>query len=147
MCLVPDKTQTEEDALVASLTGQSLGSCMLYNTTLAKGRMWSGSAFVNMSLVNPDGSITPRQERYSGITNASGNYTVVFGTPYLVAPNIQPNIIAGTALQRTITTVTTTGFTINVVSQNTNNLLGIINLISSTTNVVGAALDVLVTEK
>lgn len=89
-----------------------------------------------------------RQETYSGTTNASGNYTVTFGTAYAAAPNIQANITGGTALQRsTITSITTTGFTVNVVSQNTNTLLGIVSLVSSTTLVNGASVDVLITEK
>lgn len=92
--------------------------------------------------------IPKRQETYSGITDASGNYTITFGTAYSVIPNIQANIVGGTSLQRsTISAISTTGFTINVVSQNTNNLLGIISLLSSTTVVNGAAIDVVITEK
>jgi len=89
-----------------------------------------------------------KQETFSGTTNGSGNYTVTFANAYSVAPNIQANIVGGTALQRSIiTSITTTGFTVIVVSQNTNTLLGIINLVSSTSIVTGANIDVLITEK
>ena len=93
-------------------------------------------------------SRSKRQETYSGTTNVSGNYTVTFGTPYSVAPNIQANIVGGTALQRSIiSSITTTGFTVQAVSQNTNTLLGIINLVSGTTVINGSTIDVLITEK
>ena len=89
-----------------------------------------------------------RQETYSGTTNVSGNYTVTFGTAYSVAPNIQANIVGGTALQRSIiTNISTTGFTVQALSQNTNTLLGIINLVSGTTVINGSSIDVLITEK
>lgn len=84
---------------------------------------------------------------YSGTTNSSGNYTVTFPSTYDILPNIQANIVGGNALQRSvITSITTTGFTINVVQQNTNTLLGIISLISTTTPVNGAKVDVLISE-
>jgi len=86
---------------------------------------------------------------YSGITNGSGDYTVTFPVSYSVAPNIQANIVGGTDLQRsTITTITTTGFTVHVVVQNTTTvaLVGLV-LIPGTAAVVGAKVDVLITEK
>lgn len=92
-------------------------------------------------------SKTKRQETYSGTTDGSGNYTITFATAYSVAPNIQTSYIGGTALYRSIVTVSTTGFTVNIVSQNTNSLLGIVSLVSSTSNVSGASVDVLITEK
>lgn len=109
----------------------------------------TGMSGVGRFIKTPDVPGTgKRQETYSGSTNASGNYTVTFGTAYAAAPNIQANITGGTALQRsTITSITTTGFTVNVVSQNTNTLLGIVSLVSSTTLVNGASVDVLITEK
>ena len=89
-----------------------------------------------------------RVTAYSGTTNVSGNYTVVFPVAYAVTPNIQANIVGGTALQRSIiTSISTTGFTVQSVSQNTNTLLGIINLVSGTTVVNGSNIDVLITEK
>lgn len=85
---------------------------------------------------------TKRQETYSGTTNASGLYTVAFGTAYSVAPNIQVNTISGNNKETQITTVSTTGFTVYV--QLRSDVLG---LLPTYGNVSGRAVDVLVTEK
>ncbi len=84
-----------------------------------------------------------RRETYSGTTNASGNYVVTFGTAYAAAPNIQANIIGGTNTNLIkITAVSTTGFTVNVVTR-----VDVVGLLPSYNNVNGAAVDVLITEK
>lgn len=84
-----------------------------------------------------------RQETYSGTTDGSGNYTVTFGTSYSVAPNIQPSIIGGSDTQfYRITSITTIGFTVNI--RNRTDVLG---LLPSYSNVSGASVDVLITEK
>lgn len=84
-----------------------------------------------------------RQETYSGTTNSSGNYTVTFGTAYTVAPNIQANITAGTNTNLIkITSVIASGFTVNVV-----NRTDVIGLLPTYSNVTGATVDVLITEK
>jgi len=80
---------------------------------------------------------------YSGTTNASGIYTVTFGTAYSVAPNIQANIVGGSDTQNIrITSVSTTGFTVTV-----RNRTDVIGLLPSYSNVNGANVDVLITEK
>lgn len=84
-----------------------------------------------------------RQETYSGTTNASGNYMITFSSSYLVAPNIQANIISGSNTNLIkITSIATTGFTINVV-----NRADVVGLLPSYTNVNGASVDILITEK
>lgn len=90
-----------------------------------------------------------RSELYSGTTNGSGVYTVTFSAAYSVAPNIQANLTnqSSTNQYLRISSVSTTGFTVNVYAFSTNTLLGIVSLISTTTNVSGSTLDVLVTEK
>lgn len=88
-----------------------------------------------------------RQETYSGTTSGSGTYSVTFGTAYSVAPNIQANIIGGTAKQFIVVTVTTTGFTITAYQLNSVNLLGIDVLLSTTATLNGSNIDVLITEK
>lgn len=83
------------------------------------------------------------QETYSGTTSGSGTYTVTFPTAYVVAPNIQANIINATDTQSLrITSVSTTGFT--VLARNRTDTLG---LLPSYANLNGAAVDVVVTEK
>lgn len=88
-----------------------------------------------------------RQETYSGTTNGSGVYTVTFGTSYSVAPNIQVQIVGGTSNQVATCTVSTTGFTVTVVQRNAVTLLGTEVLLASTSNVSGASVDVLISEK
>lgn len=115
----------------------------------------TGAATYSGGVLNiPTPSIAKRQLTYSGVTDASGNYTVTFATPFSVAPNIQQNLIGGSALQGTlITSVTTTGFTIQAYTRSTVSSLPIIGtltglLVGAATNpLVGGAIDVLVTEK
>lgn len=84
-----------------------------------------------------------RQETYSGTTSGSGTYTVTFSTSYSVAPNIQANIVGGTNTNLIkITSISTTGFTVTVV-----NRVDVVGLLPSYSNVNGAAVDVLITEK
>ncbi len=86
---------------------------------------------------------------YSGVTNASGLYTVVFPQAYSVAPSINPSIVNQLLTNQFIrvVSVTTTGFTIHVFSRNSINLLGSDVLLSSVLNVTGAQVDVTITEK
>lgn len=100
--------------------------------------------------VDVDGQVTreanpKRVESYSGVTNASGVYTVTFPTAFSVAPNIQANPIGGsTEIFLKIVSVSTTGFTINVFQRA--NVLSLA-LSTATTPVSGANVDVLITEK
>lgn len=88
-----------------------------------------------------------RQEIYSGSSNASGNYTVTFGAAYGAAPNIQAQLVGGTDMQGTTSTVSTTGFTIHAWQRSALTVLGINLLSSASTNLSGGAIDVIVTEK
>lgn len=89
-----------------------------------------------------------RQEPYSGTTNSNGEYTVTFSTAYSAAPNIQANIVGGTANQFIIIpSISTTGFTVKAVQRSAVTLLGIEVLLAATTNVNGANIDAIVTEK
>lgn len=119
------------------------------NPTLAASGVAAGA--YGILTVTAKGIITAgkRQEIYSGTTNSSGNYTVTFSSSFGVAPNIQSNITNQSASNQTIrvTSVSTTGFTINVFSRATLTVLGVDLLSSAVTNVNGATVDVLVTEK
>lgn len=90
-----------------------------------------------------------RMEVYSGTTNSSGVYTVTFPVAFSVAPNIQASITnqSSTNQYLRVSNISTTGFTINAYSFSTNTLLGIVSLISTTTNINSASIDVLITEK
>jgi hypothetical protein len=86
---------------------------------------------------------------FSGTTNASGAYTITFGTTYSVPPNVQASIPNQTATNQFIkvSSVSTTGCTINVYQRNTVTLLSVEVLLAATANVSGAPVDVLVTPK
>lgn len=95
--------------------------------------------------VDTKGRVTggKRQIAYSGITDSSGNYTVVFATAFSVTPNIQAGLINGADNQNTrITNISTTGFTVTA-----RNRVDVIGLLPTWTPVVGANIDVLITEK
>lgn len=83
-----------------------------------------------------------RQETYSGVTDSSGNYTVVFVTAYSVSPNIQICLINPNVRDTPVPTISNTGFTINVQRR-----VDVLGLLPTYGNVVGGAIDVLITEK
>lgn len=107
-------------------------------TTDAQGRVVSGK----------------RQETYSGTTDASGNYTVTFPVAFPVAPNIQAQLIGGTDLTFfRVSSVTATGFTVYAFGRSSVTSLPIVGTLtgallgSAGTALLGASIDVLVTEK
>lgn len=83
----------------------------------------------------------------SGVTNASGVFSYTFPNAYVVPPNIQANVLNGTDKYNMVTTVSTTGFTVKVTTRNAATLLGLEVLLATTSNVVGAPVDVLLTAK
>lgn len=84
-----------------------------------------------------------RQETYTGTTNSSGTYTVTYGAAYSATPDVQFNIVGG-AVTNTIrlTSSSTTGFTVYV-----QNRVDVVGLLPSYTNVNGATISILVTER
>lgn len=53
--IATDYDQAGEDALSSTLTGQSIGALVIFNTTVGKTRIWNGSAFISAPMLNPDG--------------------------------------------------------------------------------------------
>ena len=89
-----------------------------------------------------------KTETFSGVTNASGNYTVTYATPYPSVPDVQPQLTAGTPSQVVrITSSTTAGFTVQVTNRASVTLLAIEVLLAATTPVVSAPVSVLVTAR
>lgn len=101
----------------------------------------SGTGALNI----PTPSTAKRQLTFTGTTNASGVYSNTF-TAFGSTPNIQANIVGGTANQFIIMTVTTTGFTCTVHQRNAVSILGIEVLLAATTLVNNATVHVLITE-
>jgi len=84
-----------------------------------------------------------RIETYSGSTNASGVYSVTFGTAFTNAPNIQVNIIGGTNKMSVVTTsITTTGFSVHVETRS-----DVLGLLPSYANTASQPVHVLITEQ
>lgn len=84
-----------------------------------------------------------RQETYNGTTNGSGVYTVTFSTPYPSTPDVQPTWIgAGDTNSWRVTSVSSSSFT--VLARNRTDVIG---LLPSFSNVSGATIGVLVTER
>lgn len=89
-----------------------------------------------------------RVETFLGTTNASGNYTVVYGTAFPTVPDVQPVLQTGTVDQSVrVTASSTTGFTVQVTQRNSVNILGSDVLLSTTSVVNGASVSVLVTAR
>lgn len=126
----------------ADLTGKPSLFSGAYSDLTGKPTLFSGS-YVDLT------SKPKIPSTYSGTTNSSGVYTVTFSEAYSVAPNIQANIVnqSNTNQFIRVTSISTTGFTINVFQRNSINLLGTDVLLFSTANVNGASVDVVITEK
>lgn len=111
----------------------------------------TGAATYNSStgvLNVPTPSTAKRIETYTGTTDASGNYTVTYSTPFSVTPDVQPQLQAGTTQQMVrITSSTTTGFTVNATNRATVTLLSVDVLLGNTTPLASASVGVLVTSR
>lgn len=142
---VPFLTTNQSMTFTGDVTGSGTTSIPITLNTVATAGTYG------RVVVNAKGLVTSgkRQETYSGTTDGSGNYTVTFATAYSVVPNVQANLVPQTATNQyaRISSITTTGFTVNAYSFNSNNLLGIISLVTTTSNIVGATIDVLISEK
>lgn len=118
-----------------SLTTTGTGAATYNNTTGA--------------LNIPTPATAKRIVTYSGTSDANGAYSATFSPAFSVAPNIQANITNQSATNQflRVTSVTTTGFTVNVFQRASLTVLGLELIAASVTNVSGAAIDVLVVEK
>lgn len=138
---VSPSTITVQGAISSTVAGQAftLSAPAQVSQTLTGANGISISSADNTFTI----SSTKRQETYSGTTNVSGLYTVTYSTAYSVAPNVQFQINGGLVTHTIrLTASTTTGFTVYV--QNRTDIIG---LLPSYSNVSGASVDILVTEK
>lgn len=130
-----------QNALNAKLSTEVDGSVTNELQTLSK--VGDNLTISNGNTIALGIPIVKRQESYSGTTNASGQYTVTFSTAFPTTPNIQANIIGAPDNQNIrITSVGTTGFTVTV-----RNRVDVVGLLPTWTNVNGALVDVVVTQK
>lgn len=84
-----------------------------------------------------------RVEHYNSTTNASGLYTVTYGTAFGATPNVQFQIVGGSVTNTIrLTASSTTGFTVHV-----QNRVDVVGLLPTYNNVSGATVDVLVVER
>lgn len=90
-------------------------------------------------------------ETFNGNTDASGNVTFTFAYTYSTIPNVQPVITNQLSQNQSfrITSISTTAVTIKVEEQAAINvgLIGLIVRLGNSTNVLGANVAVLVTER
>jgi len=117
-----------------------------YADLTGKPTLFSGSY---LDLTNkPTIPTVRRLETFNGSTDASGNFTATYSTPYTSVPDVQPQLTAGTPSQVVrITSNTVNGFTVNVTNRASVTLLAIEVLLAATTPVSGAAISVLVTAR
>lgn len=82
-----------------------------------------------------------RIERYAGVSDGSGNYTIVYPNSFPMVPDIQPVLDnPNTQTNFRVTARTMTGFTVNVFERTGLTVLGITLLSFATTPVVGQAI-------
>ena len=86
---------------------------------------------------------------YMGITNSSGEYSIVFETPYDIVPDVQVQVYPNTTANQTVrlTSVSEQGFTVKVEQRNAVSILGIEVLLAITTGVPNANVNVQVTSR
>lgn len=105
----------------------------------------TGGTGITISGTNPlTISRSKRQETYTVTTNASGVASVTFSASYSVAPNIQinPTNFSSDNQFARITAISTTGF--SVICRLRTDIVGLLPTFS---NINGATVDVVVTEK
>ena len=142
-----------------SRTGISAGSGISYNSSTGvitntapdQTVAITGGTGISVSGSYPSFVINnqKRIETYSGTTNSSGSYTVTFATPYDSAPSVHASITnqSSTNWSIRVSSVSTTGFTVNVYQRAAVTVLAVEVLLAAVTNVSGATVDVLVVEK
>lgn len=138
------ETDPEFDTKFAAKNTSDLTEGTNLYFTQSRARL-SLSAGIGISYNNSTGVISAakKQETSSGTTNASGVYTFTFANTYSVAPNVQANIINGTDTQIIrIGTPSTTSVTVTV-----RNRTDVVGLLPSWSNVNGATVDIIITEK
>lgn len=104
---------------------------------------WNASSGLGVILNKPTIS-TKRRETYTVTTNSSGLGTVTFGTAFAVAPSISAEPTSFTSDNQfcRVTSITTTGFTVTCRLRT-----DVIGLLPSFSNISGATVEVLITEK
>lgn len=104
------------------------------------GVMWSDGTNWN--------TLSKRVETYSGTTNASGDYSVVFTTPYAATPHVNPVCYpdADSTTRVRVTAASNTGFTVKTEKNNTVTVLSLDVLALGTANVPSTPVRVLVVE-
>lgn len=89
--------------------------------------------------------ISRRIETYTGVTNGSGDYTVVYSTAFSTTPKVVPSLVtASQSLTYRVSNSTTTGFTIRVEQRASVTVLSLQVVGFATTAVAGAGVNVIV---
>jgi hypothetical protein len=145
-------TQSVQPVTLA-LTGQSItaGFNTVVISTQTVAITLAGAGGLTITGSHPNFTVTPTKRLpapYTGVTDVSGFYIQTFAQAYSVAPNIQANIVAGSNVQLCVpSAVSTTGFTVTAFQRVPVTVLGISLLPGAVTSVIGATVDVLITEK
>lgn len=104
---------------------------------------WNATSGMSFILNKPTIPVVRRMETFSGVTDASGNFTVTYATAYPAIPHVNPQLTAGTPSQVVrVVASTATGFTVNATNRSSVTLLAVEVLLAATTPVVGAAVSV-----
>lgn len=141
---------------VFSTTDLSEGSKLYYTDTRARSAhsitttgTLDAAATYNSTTGVLNIPLSRRVEPYTGTTNSSGEITVTYATAFTNVPVVNPTIRGQTNANQLVmlTSSTTTGFTVKVVERQTDTILGIVVLQTTTANVNGATVDTSVIER
>lgn len=143
---ITDATTNARSAVSAGTSiGYDSSTGVITNSSPDQTVVLSGSNGITTSGTYPSFTVakTKRQETYTGSTNGSGVYTITYGTAYSAAPNVQFQINGGTnktTILLTSSTTTACSFLVQLRAD-------VLGILPSYSNVSGAVVDALVTEK
>lgn len=163
ICLKSQNVYTQAQSIViankfilsgTTVTGIATSSTPVSVTTLATTKAADSISKKNIADSLERFSTWKKVESYSGTTNSSGVYTITFNNAFSVAPNVQACIANQTneLYFIRISSITTTGCTINVYSRSSVTSLPVIGAVTAllgadTSPVSGVNINVIVMEK
>lgn len=134
--------------VTSGLINSALGYTPPSQTTSDSRYVMVSSSYTNPSWITsiPSTKVTglKRQDLYSGTTNSSGIYTITYPTSFVATPNIQYNLGTGSSNKWTILLTASSSTSCSFYVQLRTDIAG---LLPTYSNVTGALIDVVVTEK
>lgn len=148
---VPEYIRAQGPPVVTSnlfINGKSITSLSTDSTLNSVSDNMIVSAKALKDYITNNSGTPNRVEVYSGNTDGSGNYSITFTDSFTVVPGISTSVINNSTTNRFIrvTSISRTAFTVNVYQRNSITILGAEVLLSATSTVSGASVNVVIQE-